>query len=118
MQKLKKIALWFLGTIIGLFLLLSMTSYFYVSANKKSIIQKITTQLSQSIRGEVSITDADISFFKNFPSVTVELNNALIKDSLFNKHNQPLFVAKKVFVRLSWSSLLSRKIVVKTKIKA
>ena len=112
MQKLKKYSFWFLSIIVGIFLLISIASYFYVSANKKSIIQKITTQLSQNIRGEVSITDADISFFKNFPSVTVELNNALIKDSLFNQHHQPLLVAKQVFVRLSWSSLLSRKIVV------
>jgi hypothetical protein len=111
MRKVKKYVLWVLGTIIGLFLLLSTLGYFYVSANKKSIIQKITMQLSQSIRGEVSISDADISFLKNFPSVTIELNNALIKDSLFNQHHQPLLIAKHVFVRLSWSSLLSRKIV-------
>ncbi|MBC7720815.1 MAG: hypothetical protein H7068_02265 [Pedobacter sp.] len=112
MQKLKKWLLWFFGVVIGLFLLLSIVSYAYVSANKKSIIQKITTQLSQSIRGDVSISDAGINFFKNFPSVTVELDNALIKDSLFNQHHQPLFTAKQVFVRLSWSSLLSRKVVV------
>ena len=112
MQKFKKISLWFFGIVTGLFLLLSIVTYVYVSANKKSIIQKITTQLSQSIRGDVSISDAGINFFKNFPSVTVELDNALIKDSLFNQHHQPLFTAKQVFVRLSWGSLLSRKVVV------
>lgn len=112
MQKLKKWLLCFFGVVIGLFLLLSIASYAYVSANKNSIIQKITTQLSQNIRGDVSISDASISFFKNFPSVTVELDNALIKDSIFNQHHQPLFTAKQVFVRLSWGSLLSRKIVV------
>lgn len=103
--------MWGLGITTVVFLLLCITSYIYVSANKKSIIQKITTQLSQSIRGDVSVTDAGISFFKNFPSVTVSLDNALIKDSLFSRHNKPLFAAKKVFVRLSWGSLLSRKIV-------
>lgn len=112
MQKLKKLSLWFLGIVLGLFLLIFIATNVYFYTNKKNILQSVNAQLSKSIAGNVSVADVNLSFFKNFPSVTLRLDDVNVKDSLFNNHHLPLLSAKQLFVRLGWSSLFTQKIVV------
>jgi hypothetical protein len=112
MQKLKKLSLWFLGIVLGLVLLIILIANIYFYTNKKSILQSINAQLSKSIAGDVAIADVNLSFFKNFPLLTLRLDNVCVKDSLFKSHHLPLLSARQLFVRLSWSSLFTKKIVV------
>jgi len=82
--------------------------YIYVSVNKKSIIENITSQMSARLNGKVSIGDAEISFFSNFPKVAVVLSKVSISDTMYRQHQHPFFVAEKVFARMGIWKLIKK----------
>ena len=94
---------------IGIYLLLLMTIYIYISSNKKSIVAKVTTEINDKIQGIVSIDNIDVTLFTTFPSFAVQIQNITIKDSLYAQHGHTFFTAKNVYAKLSFLSLIKRK---------
>ena len=94
---------------IGIYLLLLMAIYIYISSNKKSIVAKVTTEINDKIQGIVSIDNIDVTLFTTFPSFAVQIQNITIKDSLYAQHGHTFFTAKNVYAKLSFLSLIKRK---------
>ena len=84
-------------------------AYIYISANKKKIIAQVTSEISDNLNGDVKIKNADISFFKSFPRIAVEVNNISITDTLFLIHKHTFFTAKYFFINLSIANLIRGK---------
>lgn len=85
-----------------------LIAYIYVVINKKKIIAQVTEQISKKINGNVKIGDADISFFRSFPRISVLINDASITDTMFAQHQHPFFSAKEVFVNLNIWKLIKK----------
>ena len=69
----------------------------YVSAHKQELIGKVKKEVSEKLNGNVQIGNIDLSFFQNFPSVSILFENVSITDTMFAVHHQPFFKAEKVY---------------------
>jgi hypothetical protein len=61
------------------------------------------------LQGDAHIGSLEISFFRNFPSITVRLSDVYLRDSAWQQHHHDLLKAAQVFVSCNlWKSLLHR----------
>ena len=63
-------------------------------------------EISNQINGRVNIGDIELSFIRNFPHVSVLLQNVSITDSLFNLHHNTFFKGKEIFVSIDVLKLI------------
>ncbi len=106
--RLKKYFLKPLAWLLGILLVLYLVLYIYISSNKQKIIQQITSQINKKIKGTVTIGNADLSFFGNFPIIGVSLENVKVTDSMYSNHGKLFFEAKEVFAGLALGKLLKK----------
>ena len=78
----------------------------YVSVNKKKIIRQVTSEISDQLNGHVVIGNMELSFFRNFPHISVLLHDVSITDTLFNTHHHTFFSGKEVFVSIDVLKLI------------
>lgn len=102
-----KIILKIIGVALGLILILWMGVAAYVTANKKELLETITTQLNEDITGKLTIGSMQPDLIRGFPGISVSLNNVSLQDSLYEKHGHKLLEAKEAYVALNILSLLS-----------
>ncbi|MEO6916880.1 MAG: hypothetical protein ABI151_15675, partial [Chitinophagaceae bacterium] len=102
-RKTLRIFLWATGALI----LLWMMIWAYVFINKKDLISKVNTTLTTRLRGSITIEDLEPSLFSSFPSVSLQLTNVLVRDTLFPIHHHDIFKAGKVVIRLQLFSLFT-----------
>ena len=81
--------------------ILYLAAYIYVSINKKKILADISEGISNSIDGDVTIKAADISFFRSFPRIAVNVQDISVTDSMFSVHKHPFFKAENVFININ-----------------
>lgn len=108
MKKYKKIFYRIIVITLGALLLLYIGIYAYVTINKESIIKQVTAEIGKKMSGDVSVNDMDLSFFTQFPKVSVKLNNIRITDSMFNQHKHVFFHADHLFASLSITKLIRK----------
>lgn len=75
----------------------------------KTINQQITKTINQNIKGEASFSGTSLSFFTHFPSLTLGLNDFLLKGSAPFK-NDTLIYAKQMALGINLFSLFSDQI--------
>jgi hypothetical protein len=63
-------------------------------------------QISNQINGRVNIGNIELSFLRNFPHISVLLQNVSITDSLFNLHHNTFFKGKEIFVSIDVLKLI------------
>lgn len=63
-------------------------------------------EISNQINGRVNIGNIELSFIRNFPHVSVLLQNVNITDSLFNLHHYTFFKGKEIFVSIDVLKLI------------
>lgn len=94
--------------IVLLIIILYAGAFFYVKANKAKIIKQITENVSNKLNGKLTIGDADVSLFKNFPRIAVVLNDVSLTDSMYEHHHHAFFAAKDAFVNLNIIKLIKK----------
>ncbi|MDD2981931.1 MAG: AsmA-like C-terminal region-containing protein [Crocinitomicaceae bacterium] len=77
-EKVIKIAKWFFGILIGLFLLISAA----IAIFKDDIINYVVVSVNKSLNAKVSVSKIDLTFWRTFPNLSVDFNDVLISDSL------------------------------------
>ena len=80
----------------------------YISIHKKEIIGNVSDKIENEINGKVEIKDISLSFFRNFPKISVLLSDVDITDSQFEKHRNYFFKGKDVFVQIDILELLKK----------
>ena len=70
----------------------------YVSLKKASLLEKARMEIKDRLGADVHIGQLDISFFRHFPSITLQLSDVSLRDSLWQQHHHDLLQAKSVFV--------------------
>ena len=98
--------------VLGIFLLvlvcLYTAAYFYVVANKARIIRQLTEQAGKKLNGKLTIGDADISFFRTFPKISLEIKDISLTDTLFEQHHHSFFKAKELYANLNIFKLIRK----------
>jgi hypothetical protein len=95
--------------LFGIIVLLYAIAIAYVALNRKSIVEKVKTEISETLNGDVAIRDVDISFLSNFPRVAVVFKDVSIKDSLFKQHGHVFFSAGKLSAKVSIINVIRNK---------
>ncbi|MDQ6814035.1 MAG: AsmA family protein, partial [Bacteroidota bacterium] len=101
MKKFVRYTLKGLAIFLGVLVLVYTIAYIYIVAKKADIIAQIKEQVSDKLNGEVQIGNISLGFLASFPSISVELDNVSIRDTLFNEHKHPFFEADKVNASIS-----------------
>jgi hypothetical protein len=82
----------------------------YASSHEKRIIATISDKLKDQISGNLQIDGISISLLRDFPQVSIVLNEVSLHDSLFEQHKRPVLQLDEVRVEVSPFSLLSGKL--------
>jgi hypothetical protein len=101
LKKLVKPISYFLGGVLLLFLITFAVLSIYVSTHKEELIAKATQEISSTIGGTASVADLSVSFFKSFPSLSIDLQNLDIRDSAYARHRHKLLSLANVFLRVN-----------------
>jgi hypothetical protein len=73
-----RIAKWFFGIAMSLFLLISLIIYLY----KDDIIDYAVTELNKNLKADVEVEKIDITFWSTFPNLSLDFNHVFIQDAL------------------------------------
>lgn len=79
-----KITKWFLGILLGIFLLITGALYLF----KDEICGIVVTEVNKHLRAKVSVSKVDLTFWGSFPNLSVDFNDVFIQDSYSNSTNQ------------------------------
>lgn len=82
----------------------------YASSHEKRIIATITENLKDQVSGKLQIEGISISLLRDFPQVSIVLNDVMLSDSLYEQHKRPVLKLDEVRVEVSPFSLLSGKL--------
>jgi hypothetical protein len=103
MKKVSKALLISLFCIAGLFLLLITFVWF----TRDRIKQYAVAQLNEQLTAPISVSSIDITFFDQFPRVSLLLNNVTIADPLRKKST--LLHAEKIFIAFNLNDVLTQR---------
>lgn len=102
--------------ILGLVLLIVIAYIglaWYINTNKKEVLASVTTTLNEGISGSLTIGGMETTFLRGFPNVSLELNNVVLRDSLYTTHKRTLLTAGQVEVSINTLALLRGAIEIK-----
>jgi hypothetical protein len=108
-NKYLKYSLKGLVVLLSLFVVLYIIVFTYVSVNKRKIIKDVTDEIGKKLIGNVTIGDVELSFLSHFPSVSVELHNVQVTDTMFALHHHVFFNGEKVYVNLGIFNMIRKK---------
>lgn len=108
MNKFIKILLKTFLYLAVLFLLGYLGLAIYINIHKEEILGNVSDKIENEINGNVDIRDISLSFFRNFPKISVLLSDVEITDLEFEKHHTPFFKGKDVFVQIDIQKLLKK----------
>ncbi|MCX2574666.1 AsmA family protein [Pedobacter sandarakinus] len=106
MKRWLKISLRIVSVLVILIILTWLAAAFYISRNKKEVLSSILAQLNKNLNGQITAGSMEPTLLKSFPGVSVSLNDVLLRDSLWKRHQHNLLQAKDIDVSLNVLSLI------------
>jgi hypothetical protein len=79
-RRLLKIAKWFFGIVLGVFLLVTVGLYFF----KDTICGYVVNEVNKHLKAKVTVAEVDLTFWASFPNLSVDFNDVFIQDSYEN----------------------------------
>jgi hypothetical protein len=110
MKKLKPIAKFF-GALILIGLLALIAFLVILEFNKPWIISKAENWYSENQSGQLKIKDFDLQIIRNFPDLSVQINQVTIRDSSISERNHRNLSAGTIAISCSTRKLFSKKLV-------
>ena len=95
-----KIAKWFFGILIGLFLLISAA----IAIFKDDIINYVVASVNKNLNAKVAVDKIDLTFWASFPNLSVDFEKVLISDSI-NSVQQTDTVLYSELIRLKFNPM-------------
>ena len=90
----------------ALLLLLFAGGYAIAQVYKDEILAEVQKTINEKISGTLEIEDINFTIFHHFPSFSLSLQNAVLRDSMFQAHQTELFRAEKLLLQIEWIKLL------------
>ncbi|MCR9172336.1 MAG: AsmA-like C-terminal region-containing protein [bacterium] len=75
-KRIIKIAKWFFGTLLSLFLLISLLLYIY----KDDICQAAIDEANKHLKAKVTVSEVDLTFWSTFPNLSIDFKNVYVQD--------------------------------------
>jgi hypothetical protein len=75
--------------------------YIYFRLHKKELLQKAIAAVEKNVNGSITVSDIDLSFPSTFPYISAQLENIVLRDSLYNTHKHNLLDAKQVYLQIN-----------------
>ncbi len=75
-KRIIKIAKWFFGTLLSLFLLISLLLYIY----KDDICQAAVDEANKHLKAKVTVSEVELTFWSTFPNLSIDFKNVYIQD--------------------------------------
>ena len=110
MNRWLKYGLIAVGSFFTLFIALFAGVSIYINTNKSALIEKFTKEAEAKYHTQVAIKNLSVSLFKEFPSLSLLVENVDAKGPMYKIHNRKIFTASKIYLRLNTFQLLSGKI--------
>ncbi len=107
MPRWLKLTLKIVGVLICLVMILWVAIAAYVYSNKKTLLRAVTEQLNEDLNGRLTIERMEPSLIRGFPGISVALENVLLRDSLWDRHQHDLLKAKNVFIKIDAFSIVT-----------
>lgn len=79
-KRLIKIAKWFFGIVLGIFLLITGALYLF----KDRICGYVVTEVNTYLKTKVTVSIVDLTFWGSFPNLSVDFNDVFIQDAFEN----------------------------------
>ena len=79
-----------------LLLLLFAGGYMLAQLYKDEILAEVQKTVNEKISGTLEIEDINFTIFNHFPSFSLLLHNAVLRDSMYKTHQTELFRAEKL----------------------
>ena len=116
-QKIKSVAKWF-GYVMASVLIIMSISIGVAYYNKDKILAYTLENINKHAPAKIEVKSIDFSFLTNFPSFSIVLRGAEIKDSLYPIHKHKLFAADELalqvyVLKLLYGELNVRSIIIK-----
>jgi AsmA-like protein/uncharacterized protein DUF3971 len=109
---LKRFISYFFRVFFGLIAVFFLAWGFFwalLTINKNKIISKVRLQLSQQMKGNLTVGDLKADFIHEFPYLAVQITAVKLRESSDNNHSPDFINAEKIYVRLKPLSLLNLK---------
>jgi hypothetical protein len=111
LKKILRYTLRIAGALLCLLFLAWLVLAGYVQLHKRSILDKVEQEVKTHLQGDARIGALDISFFRDFPSITVRLSEVTLRDSAWDRHHHDLLKAQDVYVSCNlFRSLVTRSV--------
>lgn len=88
-----KKALRVLGWAAGIYLLVLLAASIYINSQKEKIMQYVSRELQDKLRGKATIEDIDITVWRHFPHIAFRMHGFSLTDSVYHK---PVLSAKTI----------------------
>ncbi|MDP9078345.1 MAG: AsmA family protein [Bacteroidota bacterium] len=106
MPRWLKISLKILGSLILFFIAVLVGLSVYISSHKAKVIAMVTDELNKNLDGKLVVGGVNTSFFQNFPSLSVKLENVTLRDKQWATHHHTFLSTKNFDVSLNTATLL------------
>ena len=115
MKKILRYSFRIAGTVLCLLFLFWVALAVYIELKKDTLLEKARTELNKRIGGTLQIGQLDISLFRHFPSITLQLTDVTLRDSAWSQHHHDLLQAGNIYISCSlFRSLLKRRVELST----
>lgn len=98
-RKTLKVFAW----IAGIYLLVLLAAGIYINSQKEKIMQYVSNELQDKLRGKVIIEDIDVTVWRHFPHIAFRMHGFSLTDSVYHK---PVLAAKKIYTTFNPFRLL------------
>lgn len=95
---------------VSFLIFLVLAAYLFIYFNKERLVAGLQDEINKKLAGEVTADAYKISFWSDFPNISLTMMHAVVKDSAYNKYNLPLLEAENIFLRVDMRKLFSKKI--------
>lgn len=75
-KRIIKIVKWFFGSLLSLFLLISLLLYIY----KDDICQAAIDEANKHLKAKVTVSEVELTFWSTFPNLSIDFKNVYIQD--------------------------------------
>nr|WP_315176138.1 AsmA-like C-terminal region-containing protein [uncultured Flavobacterium sp.] len=104
----KKIGKFFLIIVLVLMSIYGILGW-YVSTHHDKLLQEVREIANKNCKGEVTIGDLEVLFFRGFPNITIAVKEVSIKDSLWAQHKRTLLQAPSIYAEIQpWAIFLKK----------
>jgi len=95
--------------LLSIFLLMVagyITLAWYIHTHKSEVLASVTEELNANLSGTLTVGAMETTFLQGFPRVSLQLENVVVRDSLFTTHKRTLLEAGRIDIALNAMALV------------